>query len=62
MLRKQLLAVSFQQQESLKIKTVFNINIDFKSKGANFCSKTIKYYFYPKLRAIAEVRRSSGGG
>ena len=44
------------------IKTVFNIKIDFKSKGANFCSKTINKAFILNLRAIAEVRSSSGGG
>ena len=42
----QLLAVSYQQQDS-----VFKLTTDFKDKGANFGSKTIKYCFYPKLKA-----------
>ncbi|MDY7009113.1 MAG: hypothetical protein SWX82_35735 [Cyanobacteriota bacterium] len=36
-------AISCQQQDSL-----------FKGKRGNFCSKTIKYCFYPQLKAIAD--------
>ena len=55
MLRKQLLAVSSSAIILSPYRTVFKLKKDFKGKGGNFCSKTIKYCFYPKLKAIADI-------
>ncbi|GFZ95198.1 hypothetical protein CYANOKiyG1_06260 [Okeania sp. KiyG1] len=49
-------SLSAISNKTLSYRTVLKLTTDFKGKGGNFCSKTIKYCFDPKLKAIAEVR------